>query len=122
MSAQSGVPQARAHSLTVVTLNLTADESHSAHKDLTNAHGVPRKQRTTSRERGRTPESLILATQRARGLEWLQARGHGIPIMTGDPTQTHTQHKNAGANRTYPCIPNPTSTCGSRVSLESNAR
>ena len=102
MGAQSGMPQARAHSLAVVTLNQIkkggttlllrkskenqysrADGSHSAHKDLTNAHGVPRKQRTTSHKRGRNPESLILATQQARGSQWLQARGPGIPSYDG---------------------------------------
>ena len=39
----------------------------------------------------------MLATQQALGSEWLQARGQGIPITTGDPTQTHAQHNNAGA-------------------------
>ena len=140
MSAQSGVPQARAHSLTVVTLNQMgkggttlllrkskenqyshADESHSAHKDLTNAHGVPRKQRTTSRKRGRIPESLILATQQARGSQWLQTRGHGIPIMTGDPTQTHEQHKTQG-QEDLPVHPKPLKHVRVKCSLESNAR
>ena len=68
-----------------------------------------------------TPESLILATQQARGSEWLQARGHGIPIMTGDPTRTHKQHKTQG-QEDLPVDPKSLKHVRVKCSLESNAR